>query len=184
MAFAALSGTVFGLIKEFKDGEQAEKQLNTTLQTTGRSAQFTTEQLAEMALQLQDVTTFTDDSIMAAQQAILTFNKVGTTKESFDQVTEAALNLATRMGGDAASAAKILGQSLQDPEIALTKLRKSGIQFSEAQAAQVQMFVKTGDVAKAQAIILDQVTIKVVEDLLGKQKNHPPPPKQVRVREK
>lgn len=157
VAFAALTGTVIGLVKEFRDGEQAEKQLEATLLSTGRSAQFTTDKLAKMALELQDVTTFTDDAIMAAQQIILTFNRVGTTEENFQRVSAAALDLATRMGGDTAGAARLLGQSLQDPEIALTKLRKSGIMFDEQQANTIRYLNQSGQAAKAQAMILGQV---------------------------
>ena len=73
VAFAGLTATVSGLIASYREQEQAEAKLETVLQSTGYAAGVTSEELKNMASELQKVTTFGDEAIIEAQALLLTF---------------------------------------------------------------------------------------------------------------
>jgi hypothetical protein len=156
-AIAAIGvGVAFNaVIRNTIEAEQATAQLNASLQSTGRFSEATSRALRDHASALQEVTTFGDDAIVMAQAQLLTFTKLG--NETFPRATEAVLDLATKMGGDLRGAVVQVGKALQDPVQGITALTRSGIQFTEAQKAQIKELVKANDLLGAQKIILGEL---------------------------
>lgn len=112
-----------------------------------------------MADKLQGLTIFDDEAIGGAQALLLTFTQIQGV--NFDRATEAVTDLATVMGTDLDSAAKIVGKSLADPVAGLTALKKAGVIFNDEQKKLVKNLVQTGDTAGAQGVILDALKGKM-----------------------
>ena len=68
--------------------EQALAQVEARIRSTGGAAGLSTQQIADMAAQLQNATTFGDEEILEAQSLLLSFR--GIAGETFATATEAA----------------------------------------------------------------------------------------------
>jgi len=158
LAYRAITGTINTFIENTVKQEQAMRQLETAVKSTGGAAGFTAEELREMAQAMQQVTTFGDEAIMEMQGILLTFTKIG--RETLPQTTEAVANLAIRMGTDLKSAAIQLGKALNDPIANLSALSRSGIQFSKDQKQVINSLVEAGEMAEAQKIILAELEVQ------------------------
>lgn len=130
-------------------------QLEAALASTNHAAGLTSQELQDMAAGLQEVTTYGDEVTMKAQAMLLTFTKIG--KDVFPQATETVLNMAEAMGTDLKTQAIQVGKALNDPILGVTALRRVGVQLSDQQTKQIKQFVKMGDVASAQKIILGEL---------------------------
>lgn len=62
--------------READKAQAIQRQLNLTLETTGRISQISAPQLAQFATQLQSMSTFDDESIKQAYIAISEFERV------------------------------------------------------------------------------------------------------------
>lgn len=143
------------IVQATVEAERAQAKLAQTLKSTGGVVGFTSKQLQAMASQFQDVTAYGDDAVLAMQAVLLTFTNVR--GDQFTQATEAVLDLATALNMDLQSAALLVGKALNDPVKGATALRRSGIQLSESQKELIERFVETGEVAKAQGIIIEEL---------------------------
>jgi hypothetical protein len=152
MALGAVLGKV---ITETVDAEYEMAQLNAVLKSTAGVAGQSADALAQHALALSYVSRFDDGAIISAQSLLLTFTKIG--GETFPQATQAVLDVAQAMGTDLKSAAIQVGKALNDPILGVSALARSGIQFTEAQKDVIAKLVETNKVAKAQAIILQEL---------------------------
>ncbi len=157
-AFAGLGAALSfrAVIAATTDQEAALAQIEARIRSTGGAAGVTTQQLADMAGRLQNVTTFADDQINAMQSVLLTFTRV--TGATFEEATEAILDMSQAMGQDLTSTAVQVGKALNDPIEGATALRRVGVQLTDAQEALIKSLVKTGDVAGAQRVILKELS--------------------------
>lgn len=143
-------------VNAFDDSAKGIAQVDAALKSTGGTVGFTSKQLQEMAAELQNVTTFDDDTILKQATAnLLTFNKV--TGSTFVAAQKAALDLATRLDGDLQTATLQVGKALQDPVKGITALSKAGVSFSAEQKATIKAMVATNNVAGAQSLILKEL---------------------------
>jgi hypothetical protein len=178
IAFAALNKVVQVISKTVKDSinafikqQKVEAQLNAVLKSTKNAAGLTAKEIKNMAAQLQNATTFGDETIISAQNMLLTFTQIG--KDVFPQATEALLNMSEALGQDLKQSTIQLGKALNDPIQGVTALRRVGIQLTEAQEDQIKQFVKLGDVASAQKVILGELetqfggSARAARDTLG-----------------
>jgi hypothetical protein len=148
--------TVFkGVFDATNRQQRAERQLNAVLESTGHVAGITAGEITKMAASLQKVTTFGDEAIIEGQNLLLTFKKIG--EDVFPRATETMLDVATAMGQDMKTTAIQLGKALNDPIQGLTALRRVGITFEKEQEEVIKSMVKTGDIAKAQSLILNEL---------------------------
>jgi hypothetical protein len=155
---AAMAGAVAAMHKFINNTivqQNAVKQLETVLKSTGGVVGYTSKQLQDMASGFQDVTLYGDETILSAEALLLTFPKLG--HDAFPAATEAVLNVATAMHQDLKSAAIQVGKALNDPKTGMDALTRSGITFSEAQKSVIKGLVDTGKVAEAQKIILKEL---------------------------
>lgn len=136
----------------YENAIQATRQLDATLASTGRSAEFSSQELQQMATELQKISNFGDEEILTGVTAsLLRFDSIS--KDIFPRAQSLVVDLAKSMGG-VENAARTLGISLADPTLGLTRLRRIGVEFNSQQEEQIKNFVKTGKVAEAQAVLM------------------------------
>ena len=115
----------------FIQQENALAGLNAALKLSQSAAGLTSQEIVKMASELQRASTFGGDAIIRMQTRLLTFKNIS--GETFKRASEAAVDLAARMGQDLTTAAFQLGRALEDPEIGLQMLRRAGIIFTDSQ---------------------------------------------------
>lgn len=157
MAGGAAIGTaaISKFVAEASESEQAQARLNSVLASTGGQAGVTADAANELASSLQKVTRFSDDTVTSAQAVLLQFRAIG--QDTFPQATEMTLDLATALGVDAPSAARLLGKALETPGEGLAKLKAAGVAFSDQQTEQIKQMVEVGNTAGAQKLIMDEL---------------------------
>ena len=159
VAFAALTGTVVGLVAAFREQEIQEQKTTALLKAQGDQAQVTAGQVFEMAAALQKVTIFGDDAILSAQNMLMGLASLS--EDGLKKASMATLDLATFMGSDATSAAQQLGKALANPAEGLAALGRAGIKFSDEQERVIKALAQTGQTAAAQNMILDIMNGKI-----------------------
>jgi hypothetical protein len=153
LPFAAL---IKSAIPAATESRQAIGQVEAALKSMGNAAGRNSEQLQQQAKDLMRLSNFDDDEILRKVTAnLLTFGAVAT--EQFDRAQRAAVDLSARMGGDLQASTLLVGKALNDPVKGMAALRRVGIQLTEQQKTQIEGFVKSNQVAKAQGIILTEL---------------------------
>jgi hypothetical protein len=146
------TASVFAFDKQAKAVAQVEQ----AIKSTGGAANRTSKELQDMASSLQKNSLFGDEEILQKVTAqLLTFTNIS--GKAFDRTQQAALDLASRLGGDLQSASIQLGKALNDPVANLSALSRAGIQFSTDQKELIDSLVETNRLADAQTIILDEL---------------------------
>ena len=153
---APIAALGFTAVKAFQQQAKAIAQVEAGLKSTGNQVGYTSQQLQQMASNLQSKTLFGDEQILQdATAQLLTFTNIS--GEQFARTQQAALDLATRLDGDLKGASIQLGKALNDPVANLSALSRSGIQFSEEQKEVIKSMAETGRLAEAQTLILDEL---------------------------
>lgn len=142
-------------VQAYADQVRAERQVSAVLASTQNSAGRTLRQLQDLAAGIQEVTTLGDEEVLRAASVLLTFTRI--TGAEFDRTTQAAADLAARMGGDLQSAIVQVGKALNDPIANLGELGRAGIQFTADQKALIKELWEGGRAAEAQQIILAEL---------------------------
>lgn len=154
-------GAVFGaVIRNTKQMEKEQAQLEAVLRSTGESAGFSREQLNEMASSMERTSTVSAGEINQAQTNLLAFT--GIVGEQFPRALQSAIDMAARTGTTVTSAAETIGRALDVPSKGLTALSKQGFRFTEEQKKAAEQLEATGRTAEAQGIIL-----KALEESYG-----------------
>lgn len=151
--------------EEFSNFTTVAATTNAILEATGSAAHVTAAGVAALATELEHKTGIDDEQIKSAENVLLTFravrNEVGTGNDVFNRATRSAADLSKVFGQDVASTARQLGRALQDPERGLLTLRRAGLTFSASQTAVIKNLVQTGQLLKAQTLILAEVDRRV-----------------------
>lgn len=150
-----LTDSVKFCIAEAIDGQTQFTKLSATLAATGGISGLTASQLVKMAEGLQDITTFSDDAVIAGQSVLLTFKNLS--GETFVRAQKAMVDMAAKMGKDLPDAALLLGKALDSPSEGLGALTKAGLRLSSDQENLIKKMVSVNDITGAQAIILKEV---------------------------
>lgn len=135
--------------------ERVLAQLDARIRSTGGAAGITRREMEDMASELQRVTTYGDEAVLAMQGVLLTFTNIR--GDVFRETTPLILDMATALGTDLQSAAMQVGRALNDPVQGVSALTRAGVQFSQQQRDLIQQMVDTGDVAGAQRVILGEL---------------------------
>jgi len=159
VGIGALVGGLALAVKEASASQEAQAQFNAVLEATGGVAGVTAQMANELASSLQNVTRFSDETVLSAETMLLQFKNISS--EVFPETTELALDLATRLGTDAASAARMLGKALETPGEGLLRLKSAGVAFTDAQTEMILGMAEAGDVAGAQQAILDALSSSI-----------------------
>lgn len=153
---APLIGLGAVAVKGFVEQEKAIGQVNAALTSMGNVAGRTSAQLVASADAMEMRSLFDAEVILTQVTAnLLTFGNVA--GEQFDRAQQAAIDMATRLGGEPQAAAISLGKALNDPVKGITALTRVGVQFTEAQKAQIAAMQAVGNIAGAQGVILAEV---------------------------
>lgn len=155
----AIGGTVLvmkDIIQETVREHQVQAQLASVLKSTGQAAGLTAKEINEMAAGLSKATTFSQGQIVAGQNLLLTFTRIG--KDVFPAATETILNMSEALGQDLKASALQLGKALNDPIEGVGALRRVGVQFTAEQENMIKALLKTGDIMGAQRIILKELS--------------------------
>ncbi len=143
-------------IKNFDIQAKAVAQVEQGILSTGNAAGISAERFQQLASEIQKNSLFGDEQILQGVTAqLLTFTNIA--GDEFERTQQAAADLATRLGGDLQSASIQLGKALNDPVANLSALSRSGIQFSESQKEVINALAKSGRLAEAQGLILDEL---------------------------
>ena len=156
--FFAAKGVINGVkgaINAFGEQEMAMKKIETVLKSTNNASGITAQGYADMASELQSLTTFGDEAIMGAQSLMMTFTKVG--QDVMPKAIETTLNMAEAMGVGLKEQTIQLGKALNDPILGISALSRVGVQLSEQQKASIKDFMAVGDAASAQGVILGEL---------------------------
>jgi hypothetical protein len=120
---------------------------------------------AAYASELSKLIGVEDEQILAAQTQLATFSNLssetGRASGAFDRATTAAADLAAAGFGSLESNAATLGKILQDPAEGLGKLQKLTGPLTDSQKDLITSMAEAGDVAGAQAAVLDILEGKV-----------------------
>lgn len=143
------------IIRATVEQEQAVKQLNATLESTGGAVGRSSQELQDLASSLQRVTTFGDETIISAQSMLATFKEIRGV--NFDRTLESVLDLSTKMDQDLKTSVVQLGKALNDPVKGLSALSRVGVSFTKEQTELIKSLSETGRVAEAQVIILQEL---------------------------
>lgn len=159
---------VIALKKFVGDARESERVSHLTesiIKSTGGAAKITAKQVGDLSTAISNKTGVDDEAIQTGSNLLLTFknirNEAGQGNKIFNQATAAAVDLSSAGFGSIDSASKMLGKALNDPLKGITALGRAGVTFSEQQKEQIGHFVKTGDLLKAQKIILGEVQSQV-----------------------
>lgn len=142
-------------LKQASDQQTVLAQLEATLKSTGGAAGMTADELTNLGDSLSKVTRFSDDAIGSAENLLLTFTSIG--RDIFPEATKTVLDMSTALGQDLKSSAIQLGKALNDPITGITALRRVGVQFTDAQEAQIKVLVESNDLLGAQTLILKEL---------------------------
>jgi len=153
---APLIGLGAVAVKGFVEQEKAIGQVNAALTSMGNVAGRTSAQLVASADAMEMRSLFDAEVILTQVTAnLLTFGNVA--GREFDRAQQAAVDMATRLGTEPQSAAIMLGKALNDPIKGISALTRVGVQFTEAQKAQIAAMQEAGNTAGAQGVILAEV---------------------------
>ena len=151
--FGALSSELFMATGEAMASQDAMAKLDAVLKATGNAIGITNTQFSEWASELQSVTRFSDETVVAAETLLLKFGNIG--KDIFPAVLTSSADLAAMMGTDLTSAAQLLGKVMQSPSESVGLLERQIGKLSEEEKKQIELMTRAGDVAGAQTFLLD-----------------------------
>jgi len=154
-AVTAVGAFFKSAVDEAAEAEQNIAQLENVIKSTGGAAGVTAESITSMASELQKITTFSDDAIIAGDNLLLTFTNIG--KDVFPDATKTMLDMSQALGQDISSSAIQLGKALNDPINGITALSRVGVSFTEEQKEMIKTLVEAGKTEEAQTVILEEL---------------------------
>lgn len=158
--FAGLIGGASKFVETILDAEDAQSQLQASLESTKAAARGLTEEgIDALTRSLAANTTASRTIIKEGASILATFTNIG--GEVFPQAAEAALNMSAKFGVDVKGAMVQLGKALNDPIAGVSALKEIGVAFTEEQKAQIKTLVEANDVLGAQTLILNQLEVEI-----------------------
>lgn len=161
---AGLVSMLKGGVEGLQEGEEAEAKFAQAMSKVPKTLKVSEDAVKSYAEAVQAKTRFSyEDALatsgfLAAQDGVQSAIRAGVV--TTEQATAVALDLATAQGTDGVGAAKTLAKWLAAPEKATGALRKAGIALSAAEQKKIKSWTESGDVGRAQALILDKVKAK------------------------
>jgi hypothetical protein len=144
-----------------RDSNKTAAQTATVLKSTHNAAGLTADQFAALATEISKTAAIDDDLVQSGENIIATFTNIH--GDVFKKTTQAAVDMTAAMNhGEVSQEALkgtsiLLGKALNDPTKGLSALTRVGVTFTQQQKDQIAGFIKHGQVAKAQGVILAEV---------------------------
>lgn len=143
------------LVHEF---DIAEGQLKNTLKNVGERAGMTSEELVEMAQKVQHEIPFTTAQIINMENALSRFGNM--TPAVYQKVLTASADIATSLKRDGVDVTNTLGRIMEAPAENGRLLRQLNITLTADQRKYLMQLERTGQVAKAQTFIFQELATK------------------------
>lgn len=154
-AGAATTAFVVSSVKAAAEAQKITAQTAAVLTSTGGAAGKSADQIDALAKSLSRISGLDDETVKTSENLLLTFTAIKGT--NFDKAQQAVLDLSQSMGKDLSSSTILVGKALNNPLTGLTSLTRVGVKFTAQQKEQIANFVKMGDVASAQGVILQEL---------------------------
>lgn len=166
-AFAAKAvvGFVGGALGEAREAVRVGKLTDAVIRSTGGAAKVTAAHVGTLADKISVLAGVDDEAVQGAENLLLTFTRIRNTRTDkiFDQATQAIVDMTAAMNKGIVteeglhSATIQVGKALNDPIKGVTALSKVGVTFTQKQKDQIKALVESGQVMKAQKIILSEL---------------------------
>ena len=159
---AAIAAAVGALAKSFQIAGEREadaRALANGLNKIG-AEKGALDSLQASADKLGKTTLFNQEDFTKGYKLLTSFRNIGLS--SYEDVSKAAADMATVIGGDINSSLLQLSKALEDPSKGLTYLSRSGTTFTDSQKEMIKSLQESGNLLGAQAEIM-----KVVEAQYG-----------------
>jgi hypothetical protein len=142
-----------------REAAMIANKFDAVIEASGNAAGLSASEYDELAGSIQKLTSFDDD---AATNAMASLAKFGTISgDQFKRALPLAADLASVMETDLASGAQTLGKALASPDKGLAALEKSVGRFTDKQHDLIDGFLESGQLAKAQGVLMDALSAKV-----------------------
>lgn len=161
IAAGGLGAALFGSLAAFGEAESVIAITNAQIERTGQIANVSADDVQALSSRVQSYSGISDEAVTAGQNVLLTFknvrNEIGEGNDVFDRTVNLGADLTKIFGGDLVGASRQLGLALEDPATGLTRLRRTGVSFTEAQKETILALQESGDLLGAQTALLDIV---------------------------
>lgn len=147
-------------IDQAREAIKVQNQTAAVIASTGGAAGISAVQVEELGKKIGNLDGLNHDAVQSTENLLLTFrgiSGVGGDKSIFARATSEVQDMSVAMKEDGKSAAIQLGKALEDPVKGVGALRRIGVMFTEDQKKVIESMVRTGNVAGAQGVILDEV---------------------------
>ena len=149
-AFYGLTSALGTSLSEADQWNQTSAVIGQVLQDTG--SKIPLAQIQAYAQSMQNTTLYTQQAALSSSELIMSHQSL---QSSYQDILNVAADVATKTGQDLPSATRVLTTALTDPVAGVNQLvRVLGADLSAAQVAAIQAMTKTGDVAGADALIM------------------------------
>lgn len=158
----ALGAAVVAGVGDAREAARLYASTEQTILTMGNAAGRSADQVVDLASSLSDAagaSLFGDDQVQQAENLLLTFGEIK--GETFDLATALTVDLAQALGGAPADQAMALGKALDNPKEGYRALARAGLTFSEEQITMMTTMQDAGDMAGAQAIMIEALNKQV-----------------------
>ncbi|TQP68440.1 phage tail tape measure protein [Vibrio cholerae] len=155
---AVAIGAMSAGLPTLAETERRLLQQEQLIKATGYASGYTAQELDELARSVAMNTLTSTQEAAKAIGVMLSFRAVmGST---FREAIMLSQDIASVWGTDMSGVAENLGEALNDPINGLTVLGSYGVNFTQTQKDMVEQMTKTGDVAAAQGVILDELRLR------------------------
>lgn len=162
VGLTAMAGGAMFVTGAAEEARVAQDQLANSLENAGYAG--ATDRAAAYAGELEKQLAIDGEAIKLTQAKLATFDAVAASADTaggaFDRATVAAQDMAALGLGDAASNATKLGAMLQNPIDNLGKLKRAGVEFTDAEEDRIKALVEANELGAAQDAILTKVEEK------------------------
>ena len=162
IAAAGIGALVFEIhhaVEAAEEFNQAQRRLEAILRATGGAVGLSKKELTEFSEEMAHSTLLTSENFQQIESVLLTFRHVH--GDTFKEATKLTADLSDVFQKDFTSAARSLGQALDDPINGLDKLARANVRLSEGQKEEIKALAQSGQLHEAQAKILEYVAGKL-----------------------
>jgi len=151
----ASAGAQAGLVKLYRDQEQAEIGVAAAIRQTGKEREISVDYIKAYSSELQQSSIFGDEAAIAASTLGLRLGNLN--KEQLPRFVRLAADVSTVMGKALPQTARRLATYLSDPQQGMARLAQAGITLDQQTKDYIRTLVEAGDILKAQGVLMNEL---------------------------